>query len=87
MVQPENRLLNLFFRCPCTVALHEMQKALCRLCVGILQKLCHHIRLKHLHLALIRNAESRIKTNFIEVIADDKQAKGVNRRNLCIVYQ
>jgi len=53
----------------------------------VLQKLFHHIRLEHLHLTLIRHAESRVKTNLVEIVTDDKQAERVNRRNLGIVYQ
>ena len=64
-----------------------MEKPLGRFCMRVLQKPCHHVCLEHLHLALICHAESRVKTNLIEIVADDKQAKGVNRRNLGIVYQ
>ncbi len=87
MIEPQNCLLNLFLIGACAVAFNEMQKTLRGLCVCLLQKPAHHIRLDELDFALIRNAKRRVQSNLIKIIADDKQAEGVNRRDLRIVYQ
>ena len=87
VIEPQNCLLYLLLIGACAVAFNEMQKARCRFCVRLLQKPAHHVRLDELDLALVRNAKRGIQPNLVKIIADYKQAEGVNGRNLGIVNQ
>ena len=87
MVKTQNCFLNLFLTSTGTVALYKPKKPLCRLCMCFLQKLVHHICLKHLHFTLICHPKSGIKTDFIKIIFDDKEAEGIDCGDQGVVNQ